>query len=92
MGETRAISGDSAKLIQQMSRRGPSERRMLANIIKMLPQNRAASRHVMGALFQYYQVRYMFERGSFWEPDLAAEAGAFWMGPRETRSAVPVLA
>ena len=92
MGEPRAVSGESAKLIRQMSRRGPAERRMLANITKMLPQNRAASRHVMGALFQYYQVRYMFERGSFWEPDLAAEAGAFWMGQRDTRIAVPVLA
>ena len=92
MGEPRAVSGESAKLIRQMSRRGPAERRMLANITKMLPQNRAASRHVMRALFQYYQVRYMFERGSFWEPDLAAEAGAFWMGQRDTRIAVPVLA
>jgi hypothetical protein len=75
-----------------MSRLGPAEMKMFGNITKMLPQNRAASRHVMGALVQYYQVRYMYERGSFWEPHLAPDAGAIWQNQRDTRAAAPVLA
>jgi hypothetical protein len=92
IAEPRAISAESAKLIQKMSRLGSAEMRMFGNIMKMLPQNRAASRHVMGALVQYYQVRYMYERGSFWEPHLASDAGATWQRQRDNRVAAAVLA
>jgi hypothetical protein len=87
--EPRAINVDSANLIQKMSRLGPAELRMFANIMKMLRDNRAASRHVMGALVQYYQVRYMYERGSFWEPQIAPATTALWL---ERRQQAPALA
>jgi hypothetical protein len=89
--EMRPINAESANLIQKMSRLGGAEAKMFRNVMKMLPRNRAASRHVMGALVQYYQVRYMYERGSFWEPHLAPDAGAIWQRQRESRPA-PVLA
>jgi hypothetical protein len=81
--EPRAVGMDSANLIQKMSRLGPAETRMFGNIMKMLRDNRAASRHVMGALVQYYQIRYMYERGSFWEPQIAPEASAMWLARRQ---------
>ena len=85
--ELRAINADSASLIHRMSRMGAAERKMLANILKLFPTNPAASQHVMGTLFMYYQIRYMYEHGSFWEPMLAADAGARWQRQREV--AVP---
>jgi len=85
--EARAINADSANLIHRMSRMGAAERKMLANILKLFPTNPAASQHVMGALFMYYQIRYMYEAGSFWEPMLAADAGMQWQRQREV--AVP---
>ena len=87
IGEARAINADSASLIHRMSRMGAAERKMLANILKLFPTNPAAGQHVMGTLFMYYQIRYMYEHGSFWEPMLAADAGARWQPQREV--AVP---
>jgi radical SAM superfamily enzyme YgiQ (UPF0313 family) len=86
--EVRAINADSASLIHRMSRMGAPERKMLANILKMFPSNPAAGQHVMGALFMYYQIRYMYELGSFWEPMLAADAGAVWAQQRREQVAV----
>jgi hypothetical protein len=91
-GEPRAISVDSANLIQKMSRLGPAEMRMFGNIMKMLRHNRAASRHVMGALLQYYQVRYMYERGSFWEPHIAPATTALWLERRQAPAQALALA
>jgi hypothetical protein len=92
--EPRAINVDAANLIQKMSRLGAAETRMFGNVMRMLRHNRAASRHVMGALVQYYQIRYMYEHGSFWEPQLPPNAAALWRGQRESHVAqpVPVLA
>ena len=71
------------------TRMGAVERRMLANILKMFPKNPAAGQHVMGALFMYYQIRYMYELGSFWEPMLPADSGAVWERQRQREVAVP---
>jgi len=90
--EPRAISVDSANLIHKMSRLGAAEARMFANIMKMLRDNGAASRHVMGALVQYYQVRYMYERGSFWEPQIAPATTAMWLERRQAPAAALALA
>jgi hypothetical protein len=92
--ESRPIALDAAQMIQKMSRLGPAEMRMFGNVMKMLRHNRAASRHVMGALVQYAQVRYMYEQGHFWEPQLSPDAAAMWRSQRESRMAppVPVLA
>jgi hypothetical protein len=46
----------------------------------------------MGAWVRYCQVRYMYECGSFWEPHLAADAGAMWKRERENPVAAPALA
>jgi hypothetical protein len=68
---------------------GAPERRMLANILKMFPRNPAAGQHAMGALFMYYQIRYMYEHGGFWEPMLPADSGAVWERQRQREVAVP---
>jgi hypothetical protein len=85
----RAVNSDSASLIHRMARTGAAERKMLANILKMFPQNPAANQHVMGALFMYFQIRYMYEHGQFWEPMLPANSGAVWRQQALDRVAVP---
>jgi hypothetical protein len=70
----RSVNADSATLVRRISRLGAAEKKMLGNILKMFPQNPAAGPHIMGALFQYAQVRYMYEQGHFWEPMLSAAA------------------
>jgi hypothetical protein len=55
----------------------------------MFLKNPAAGQHVMGALFMYYQIRYMYELGSFWEPMLPADSGAAWERQRQREVAVP---
>src|SRR5947209_8852019 len=87
--ELRAVNSDSANLIHRMSRTGAAERKMLSNILKMFPQNPAAAQHVMGALFMYFQIRYMYEHGRFWEPMLPANAGAMWQAQPRREVAVP---
>ena len=85
----RAVNTDSANLIHRQSRIGAAERKMLSNILKMFPQNPAAAQHVMGALFMYFQIRYMYEHGRFWEPMLPASAGAMWQAQPRREVAVP---
>ena len=85
----RPINTDSANLIHRMARTGLVERKMLANILKMFPQNPAANQHVMGALFMYFQIRYMYEHGQFWEPMLPENSGAVWRQQALDRVAVP---
>ncbi len=43
----------------------------------------------MGALFQYYQVRYMYEVGQIWDPMLPANVAARWRQERLAQVAVP---
>jgi hypothetical protein len=53
---------------------------------------------VVGAFLQYMQVRHMYDRGRFWEPQLAARSsspttpvtGAWPISPVRPASAVPV--
>jgi hypothetical protein len=85
----RAINANSANLIHRQSRMGAAERKMLSNILKMFPQNPAAAQHVMGALFMYFQIRYMYEHGRFWEPTLPVDSGAMWQAQPRREVAVP---
>jgi hypothetical protein len=79
---TRAVNSDSTALIQRISELGTAEKKMFSNIVKMFPKNPAAGPHVMGQLFHYSQVRYMYEYGKFWEPMLPADAAAMWQRER----------
>jgi hypothetical protein len=79
---TRTINSDSAALIQRISELGTAEKKMFSNIVKMFPKNPTAGPHVMGQLFHYSQVRYMYEYGKFWEPMLPADAAAMWQRER----------
>lgn len=85
----RSVNADSATLVRRISRLGPAEKKMLSNILKMFPQNPAAGPHIMGALFQYAQVRYMYEQGHFWEPMLSNAAAPVVPGVPLERVAVP---
>jgi hypothetical protein len=88
----RTINSDSAALIYRMSKLGPAESKMFSNIVKMFRKNPAATQHVMGSLFFYYQARYMYEVGQFWEPMLPASASERWLQQRQRPSQVAVPA
>jgi radical SAM superfamily enzyme YgiQ (UPF0313 family) len=88
----RAVNSDAMTLIQRISRLGPAEKKMLGNVLKMVRENPAATPYVMANLFQYAQARHMYERGNFWEPQIAANAGAILPRPREIGAAAPALA
>jgi radical SAM family protein/uncharacterized protein DUF4070 len=85
----RGVHSDSAALVHRMSKLGTAESKMFSNIVKMFPQNPLAIPHVMGALFQYYQVRHMYEVGQIWDPMLPANAAARWRHERLAQVAVP---
>ena len=40
---------------------------MVASITRKVRGNRAAAPHVLGALVQYSQIRYMYERRAMWD-------------------------
>jgi len=87
----RGINAEAATIIQQISKLGPAEAKMLSNIVKMFKKNRAAIPHVSAALLAYSQTRYMYGVGQFWEPMLAESARETWQLQRQqpTQVAVP---
>ena len=88
----RKVNSESASMVHRMSRLGAADAKMFANIVKMFPQNPSAIPHVMGALFQYYQVRHMYEVGRIWDPTLPARGRETWHSQRQRSDKVAVPA
>jgi hypothetical protein len=88
----RKVNSESAAMVHRMSRLGAADAKMFANIVKMFPQNPSAIPHVMGALFQYYQVRHMYEVGRIWDPTLPARDSEKWQNQRQRSVKVAVPA
>ena len=76
----RPVDIDAIDLIRSVRRLGPAEEKMFSSLMKKLLLNRDATRHIMGDLVRYCQVRYMYERGQLWEPTLSEAADGIWMG------------
>jgi len=78
----RPLSVDTAAVIHQLRRLGPAEQKMFTNIMNKLQPKPIAYGPVMGSLFTYSQIRFMYAQNQFWEPQIAPAADAAWRLPR----------
>lgn len=69
-GAARTIDAHAVQLALGVRRMGEEENRMWHRVWAALSRRPAAAPFVTRMLFQYAQVRYMFEQGSYWEPHL----------------------
>lgn len=69
--ERRDIEMDALKVIQNTYRLGSEERAMFFNITDAAMDSPMTQSLVINMLFQYNQIRYMYQQGQFWEPKLA---------------------
>jgi radical SAM superfamily enzyme YgiQ (UPF0313 family) len=89
----RSVDVDAVDLIRSVRRLGPAEDKMLSSLMKKLLRNREATRHIMGDLVRYSQVRYMYECGQLWQPSWPENSEGTLMGRRAAITAaspVPV--
>jgi hypothetical protein len=78
--EFRPVDADSLKLLGRLLALGPAEQQMYRRIQNAISRKPAAGGLVLPMLIQYMQIRYMYDRGEFWEP-LAVSQSA--MGSRD---------
>ncbi|MBV8817920.1 MAG: radical SAM protein [Acidobacteriaceae bacterium] len=86
-GKARTVDLDSAELVGKFHTLGREEASMLSKIIMKAATKPALKPLIFSTLLQYVQIRYMYERGSFWEYRLAAEPAPAFVG----RGTLPVL-
>ncbi len=67
----RSVYKDSVKVLSMLSRLGPKEAEMWLGILRKLSRRPEISPVVMPVVAQYVQIRYMYERGQFWEQAVA---------------------
>ncbi len=70
----RPVIRDSRKLVWSLFLKGPEELKMLGRIVQALAKKPAAFDFVGSMLLQYQQIRYMYDKGQFWETQLASES------------------
>ncbi|MBI4574388.1 MAG: B12-binding domain-containing radical SAM protein [candidate division NC10 bacterium] len=70
----REVDTEGFALLPRLKRLGPGESRMWSRICRALARRPECTEFVIPMLVQYLQIRYMYERGSFWEstPSLAS--------------------
>lgn len=61
------LQANVVKVIRNIANLGQYEAEMMSQIMKALSQKPIARPYVMSILFQYAQIRYMYEKGDFWE-------------------------
>jgi hypothetical protein len=83
----RSVDIDSAELVGKFHTLGPAEATMLSKIIMKAATKPQLAPFIFSTLIQYVQIRYMYERGSFWDYHLAAEPAPVFA----VRGALPVL-
>jgi radical SAM superfamily enzyme YgiQ (UPF0313 family) len=69
----RSIEGDLMNLIVKLASLGPEEAKMCADVAELATKKGGIMPLLKSILAQYAQIRYMSEKGSFWDPKLAAE-------------------
>ncbi len=67
----RAVEMDLFKVIQNTPKLGAKERKMFFNVVEASIDSVYKQALTMNMLFQYNQIRYMYQQGQFWEPQLA---------------------
>ena len=63
----RTIESESIDLLANLFRLGPGEQLMWTSIRKGMSRKPESAEFVIPMLVQYLQIRYMYERGQFWE-------------------------
>jgi len=61
------VNANIAKVVWNLAFLGAKEMNMLSSIVKAMAKKPETSPSVMGMLFQYAQIRYMFDRAGFWD-------------------------
>jgi radical SAM superfamily enzyme YgiQ (UPF0313 family) len=67
----RPIERDMMDLIVKLASRGAEEAKMFSDVTKLTIKSNEARPFMMKTLAHYVQVRYMAEKGSFWDPQLS---------------------
>lgn len=70
----RSIDLDALKVVHTVARLGEEERTMVFNLIRASGDTAPITQNlVLKMLFQYGQIRYMYQQGQFWDPLLAQQ-------------------
>ena len=77
----RKVEVEMMSVIQNVSRLGAEESKMFVDVIKASMQKPELQRIIMHMMFQYRQIRYMYEQGQFWEPLLAQQPQPIFQQP-----------
>jgi radical SAM superfamily enzyme YgiQ (UPF0313 family) len=83
----RPVELNMVKVLQSLYRLGKAEARMMSKITRVAAKKPSLQGVVIQILFQYAQIRYMYEQGQFWEPHLVQYPGT----ERETKIELEVL-
>ncbi len=78
----RPVDADDRRLVLSIPRIGVEEAKMFARISKALLKKPQAFDFVASSLIKWIQIRYMYEQGQFWEPQLAAQPEPVLDAPR----------
>lgn len=77
----RKIDIEMLKVLQHVPRLGAEEGKMFLDVIKASIQKPTLQRLIMHIIFQYRQIRYMYQQGNFWEPHLTQQASPIFQKP-----------
>ncbi|MEM7347701.1 MAG: radical SAM protein [Chloroflexota bacterium] len=77
----RRVEVEMLQVLQDVSRLGSEEGQMFLEVIKASMQKPDLQRLIMHMLFQYRQIRYMYDHGQFWEPHLAQQPEPIFQQP-----------
>jgi hypothetical protein len=69
----REVDLDSLKLLEMVRLLGPAEDRMWSRVTQAVSRKPDAAQFVFAALLNYMQIRYMYDKGQFWEPQPTTE-------------------
>lgn len=69
----RNVDLNAFQVVRKIADLGEAEARMFRRVTSTVAQKPAAQGVAMSMLFRYMQLRYMYERGQFWEPRLAEQ-------------------
>jgi radical SAM superfamily enzyme YgiQ (UPF0313 family) len=73
---SRQIDQEMMEAVQSVCRLGPEETRMFLEVAAAAAKKSVTQRLIMPMMFQYIQIRYMYQLGQFWEPRLAEYSAA----------------
>jgi radical SAM superfamily enzyme YgiQ (UPF0313 family) len=66
----RSVDLDSMDILAKLRQLGPDESAMYARVLRATMKKPEATPFVLSSLIEYMQIRYMYDSGNFWEPQL----------------------